>query len=196
MRAAVLAGLAVVAIAAGCGGTKTVTVTQTSTTVQTVTVTTTTTTTTTGSAAPAACTGADLEGRFAVVPGSAGAGNIVYELRLTNTSASPCVVSGLPAVTLLDRNGSPLPTHASAAQPGQATAAQIVLQSGETAKADARFSPDVPGTGEQQTGRCEPKAYVLRVTAPGGGTVAAPISPPTSVCEHGSLSFAVFSSAP
>jgi hypothetical protein len=197
MRAALagLAGLAVVAIAAGCGGTTTVTVTQTSTTVQTVTVTT-TTTTTTGSAAAAACTGADLEGRFAVVPGSAGAGNIVYELRLTDTSTSPCVVSGLPAVTLLDTNGSPLPTHVSAAQAGQATAAQIVLQSGQTAKAYARFSPDVPGTGEQQTGRCEPKAYVLRVTAPGGGTVAAPISPPTSVCEHGSLSFSVFSSAP
>jgi hypothetical protein len=196
MRAAALIGLAVVAIAAGCGGTKTVTVTHTSTTVQTVTVTTTTTTATTGSAAPAACTGADLEGRFAAVPGSAGAGNIVYELRLRNTSASPCVVSGLPAVTLLDRNGSPLPTHVSAAQPGQATAAQIVLQNGQSAKADARFSPDVPGTGEQQTGPCEPKAYVLRVTAPGGGAVAAPISPPTSVCEHGSLSFSVFSSAP
>ena len=195
MRVAVLTGMVIVAIAAGCGGTKTVTVTQTSTTVQTVTVTT-TTTTTTGSAAPAACTGADLEGRFAIVPGSAGAGNIVYELRLTNTSTSPCAVSGLPAVTLLDRNGSPLPTHVSAAQAGQATAAQIVLQSGQTAKADARFSPDVPGTGEQQTGQCEPKAYVLRVTAPGGETVAAPISPPTSVCEHGSLSFSVFSSAP
>ena len=195
MRVAVLTGVVIVAIAAGCGGTKTVTVTQTSTTVQTVTVTT-TATTTTGSAAPAACTGADLEGRFAVVPASAGAGNIVYELRLTNTSTSPCAVSGLPAVTLLDRNGSPLPTHVSAAQAGQATAAQIVLQSGQTAKADARFSPDVPGTGEQQTGQCEPKAYVLRVTAPGGETVAAPISPPTSVCEHGSLSFSVFSSAP
>jgi len=195
MRAAALTGVVLVAIAAGCGGTKTVTVTQTSTTVQTVTVTT-TTTTTTGSAAPAACTGTDLEGRFAVVPGSAGAGNIVYELRLTNPSTSPCAVSGLPAVTLLDRNGSPLPTHVSAAQQGQATAAQIVLQSGQTAKAEARFSPDVPGTGEQHTGPCEAKAYVLRVTAPGGETVAAPISPPTSVCEHGSLSFSVFSSAP
>ena len=32
----------------------------------------------------------------------------------------------------------------------------VVLQHGDTAKADARFSPDVPGVGEQQTGRCEP----------------------------------------
>jgi hypothetical protein len=198
MRAILAAGAVLVAVAAGCGGTKTVTVTQTSTTVQTVTVTTTTAaaTTTTGPAEAAACTGADLAGRFAVVPGSAGAGNIVYSLRLTNTSASPCFVSGLPAVTLLDRNGSPLPTHVSAAQPGQATAARIVLQSRDTAKADARFSPDVPSTGEQQTGPCEPKSYVLRVTAPDGGTVAAPISPPTAVCGHGSLSFSVFSSVP
>ena len=198
MRAAALTGIAVVAIAAGCGGTKTVTITQTSTTVQTVTVTTTTmaATTTTGPAEAAACTGADLAGNFSVVPGSAGAGNIVYSLHVTNTSSSPCFVSGLPAVTLLDKNGSPLPTHVSAAQPGQATAARIVLQGGDTAKADARFSPDVPSTGEQQIGPCEPKAYVLRVTAPGGGTVAAPISPPTAVCGHGGLSFSVFSSAP
>jgi uncharacterized protein DUF4232 len=196
MRAA-LAGLAVVAIAAGCGGTTTVTVTQTATTVKTVTVTTTAPgTTTTGPGEAAACTGADLAGRFAVVPGSAGAGNIVYSLLLTNTSASPCFVSGLPAVTLLDTNGSPLPTHVTAAEQGQATAARIVLQSGDAAKADARFSPDVASTGESQNGPCEPKAHVLRVTARGGGTVPAPISPPTAVCGHGSLSFSVFSSAP
>ena len=193
-----LAALAVVAAAAGCGGTKTVTETATATTVRTVTFTTTTTTaaaTTTGAAEAAPCTGGDLEARFAVVPGSAGAGNIVYSLRLTNVSAAACFVSGLPAVTLLDQNGSPLPTHASAAQPGQATAARIVLQSGAAAKADARFSPDVPGIGEQHTGPCEPKAYVLRVTAPGSGTVAAPINPPTAVCERGGLSFTVYESA-
>jgi Domain of unknown function (DUF4232) len=197
MRSVLAAGVVLVAVAAGCGGTKTVTETQTSTTVQTVTVTTTApATTTTGPAEAAACTGADLAGSFAGVPGSAGAGNIVYSLHLTNTSTSPCFVSGLPAATLLGKNGSPLPTHVSAAQPGQATAARIVLQSGDTAKADARFSPDVPSTGEQQIGACEPKSYVLRVTAPDGDAVAAPISPPTAVCGHGSLSFSVFGSAP
>jgi hypothetical protein len=196
MRAVLAAGVVLVAVAAGCGGTKTVTVTQTSTTVQTVTVTTTAPATTTGPAEAAACTAADLTGNFSADPGSAGAGNIVYSLHLTNTSSSPCFVSGLPAVTLLDKNGSPLPTHVSAAQAGQATAARIVLQSRDAAKADARFSPDVPSTGEQQIGACEPKSYVLRVTAPDGGTVAAPISPPTAVCGHGSLNFSVFSSAP
>jgi hypothetical protein len=195
MRAA-LAGLVLVTLAAGCGGTKTVTVTTTATTVRTVTVVTTSASTTVGGTTGAApCTGSELAGRFAVVAGSAGAGNIVYSLRLTNTSASPCFVSGLPAVTLLGADGSPLPTTVSAAQPGQATAARIVLQVGDAAKADARFSPDVPGTGEQQPGPCEPKAAVLRVSAPGGGTVAAPVSPPTPVCEHGALSFSLYASA-
>jgi hypothetical protein len=205
MRAA-LAGLALaaVAVAAGCGGSKTVTVTTTATTVRTVTVATTTAATTlggttgssTGSSTGAApCTGNDLAGRFAVVAGSAGAGNIVYSLRLTNTSAAPCFVSGLPAVTLLGADGTPLPTSVTAARPGQAAAAKIVLHVSGTAKADARFSPDVPGTGEQHAGQCEPKAAVLRVDAQGGGSVAAPISPPTPVCEHGALSFSVYASA-
>jgi len=195
MRAA-LAGLVLVGLAAGCGGTKTVTVTTTATTVRTVTTTATTTASTTpsGSAGAAACTGDALAGRFGVVAGSAGAGNIVYSLRLTNTSAEPCFVSGLPAVTLLGADGTPLPTSVTAAQPGQASAAKIVLLVGGTAKADARFSPDVPGTGEQHSGPCEAKAAVLRVSAPGGGAVAAPVSPPTPVCEHGALSFSLYAS--
>src|SRR4029079_17510248 len=120
----------------------------------------------------------DLARRCAGVAGSAGAGNIVYSLRLTNTSAAPCFVSGLPAVTLLGADGTPLPTSVTAARPGQGAAAKIVLHVSGTAKADARFSPDVPGTGEQHAGQCEPKAAVLRVDAQGGGSVAAPLSPP------------------
>jgi hypothetical protein len=38
--------------------------------------------------AVARCGGAQLAGSFAAVPGSAGAGNITYTLRLKNTSAS------------------------------------------------------------------------------------------------------------
>ena len=191
MRTA-LAALVLVAAAAGCGGTKTVTVTQTRTTVRTVTVATTVATTTAGAPAGAVpCAGTDLSGRFALVPGSAGAGNSVYSLRLTNISSSPCFVSGLPAATLIGGDGSPLPTSVTAAQPGQPAGAKIELQVGGSAKADARFSPDVPGPGEQQPGQCEAKAVVLRVGAPGGGTVAAPVSPPTPVCEHGALSFSL-----
>jgi hypothetical protein len=144
----------------------------------------------------AACTGADLRGSFTVVPGSAGAGNIVYRLRLTNASSPACWVSGLPVVRLLDGKHRALPTHVRAARPGQGAAAKIVLAHGRPATADARFSPDVPGPGEQVPGRCEPVAHFLRISANGGGTVVVPIRPPTSVCEHGTLSFSLFKAAP
>jgi hypothetical protein len=195
MRLALVLGAAVALLAAGCGSTKTVTVTSTVTTVRTVTTTKTPTAPTTtqsggGNAAP--CTGDDLEASFKVIEGSAGAGQISYELKLTNTSADACFVSGVPVATLLDKTEGALQTQISTPSSGPA-GGTVVLQHGEAAKADARFSPDVPGVGEQQTGRCEPVAYFLRVTAPGGGTVNAAITPPTSVCEHGSLSFAPFS---
>jgi hypothetical protein len=62
------------------------------------------------------------------------------------------------------------------------------------AKATARFSPDVPGPNEPVDRQCEPTAYRVRVTAPpGGGTLIAPIAPPTPVCSHGHLSLSVLS---
>jgi Domain of unknown function (DUF4232) len=192
MKSALAIGVLVAVLAAGCGSTKTVTVTQTVTTVKTVT-TTKTTTTSQSSAAP--CSGADLKGSFDGVAGSAGAGQISYTLTLTNTSSAPCTVSGTPNATLLDNNGAALPTHIVAVQAGQGAVGPVVLQPGKAAKTDARFSPDVSGTGDAQTGPCEPTAHVLRVTAPGGGTVDAPISPPTAVCERGTLSFPAFTAA-
>jgi hypothetical protein len=86
-----------------------------------------------------------------------------------------------------------LPTNVSAERPGEATAAKIVLQPGASAKADARFSPDVPGPGEPATQPspgtpqgCEPTAHQLQVTV-GGSSVTVPIAPPTAVCSHGAL---------
>ena len=183
----VLVIAAVALAAAGCGGgTKTVTVTTTHTVTHTVTKPAPTPTTTTAAATPT-CTGADLHGSFDVVQGSAGAGQISYTLTLTNASSSPCFVSGIPDVQLLDAKGSPLPTHQSAAQPGTQTAARVVLPPNGAAALDARFSPDVAGTGDLQTGRCEPVATTLQVTPAGGGSLDAPIHPPTPVCERGSL---------
>jgi hypothetical protein len=181
-----LAGLALGALA-GCGGTKTVTTTETVTNTVTAPPAATTTTAPTTSAAPA-CSSARLSGSFAVIPGSAGAGQISYGLRVTNTSDSECYVTGLPQLQLLDAQGGALQTSVSAAQPGQATAAKIVLQPSAAAKSEARFSPDVPGQGEGQAGQpCEPVAHQVQVTATGGGTFVVPVKPPTSVCEHGSL---------
>lgn len=184
----VLWGLGLAALAGGCGGSGTRTVTV----VRTVTraVTTTAPVETTGP-----CAADALGGAFSVVEGSAGAGQVSYRLRLTNTGGSACFLSGLPAVRLLDAQGAPLPTHGSAAQPGRATAVRVVLGPGESAVAEARFSPDVPGPSEQEPGPCEPTAAALRVAAPGGGSLAAPVRPPTPVRSRGTLRFSVYAAA-
>jgi hypothetical protein len=189
---ATVVALGLAALAAGCG-TKTVTVEHTVTQVQTVTAPPTTTTSPPASVTP--CVGDALRGTFAVVPGSAGAGQITYRLRLTNTGTSTCFLSGLPIVRLLDAQGAPVPTSVTAEQPGEPTAARAVLQPGDSAVADARFSPDVPGPGDSQTGPCEPRASTLRVTAPGAGSVDTTVNPPTAVCERGALRFSVYTAA-
>jgi hypothetical protein len=135
------------------------------------------------------CVAAQLAGTFSVINGSAGAGNISYRLRLRNRSARTCFVSGLAQLRLLSRTGRPLPTRVTPFFRPGLTAVRVVLRPGRTAHADARFSPDIPGPGEPQTGGpCEPKAYTVRVTAPpGGGTLLAPLSPPTPVCVRGAM---------
>ena len=177
-------------LAAGCGG-GTKTVVETTTVVKTTTVHEVSTTTTTSASGANACTGDAMSGTFDVVPGSPGAGTIVYTLTVKNTSPVACYVSGLPSVHLIGANGADLPTSVVPEQPGTATAAKITLQPGGTASADARFSPDVPGTGDQTGGQCQPKAVKLRV-AFGGAPLDVVVSPATSVCEKGQLQFRVF----
>ena len=140
----------------------------------------------------APCTGAQLGARFAVVPGSAGGGNIVYALTLKNTSTKACTVTGLPQGRLLGLHGRKLPTHIHASFPQGLAAVLVHLAPGRSARATARFSPDVPGVGEGGVGTCEPKAYTLRVSLPGGGTTNAKLAPATPVCEHGALAFSAY----
>jgi hypothetical protein len=185
-----LLAAALVLVVAACGGTKTVTVTvtHTSTVVHTVTAAPTTSTT-----SASACSASDLSASFDEVQGSAGAGQITYRLTVKNTGSSPCSVQGIPDVLLLGTSGAALPTSPSA-EPGQGPGTSVVLQPGDSAGADARFSPDVNGTGDNQQGKCQPTATVLRVTI-GGGSLDAPVQPPTSVCERGSLHFRPFATS-
>jgi len=88
---------------------------------------------------------------------------------------------------LLSASGSPLPTQVEPASVLPLVSA--LLSPGRGTSRSARFSPSVPGTGDSQSGACQPKAYTLRVTLTGGGTVDVPIKPPTSVCERGTLTF-------
>lgn len=180
----VLATLGLTVVGCGLGSTKTVTVTQARTVTSTKTV---TTTRSAMSAKP--CTGAELAGTFAVVPGSAGAGQIVYALTLKNTSSSACSLHGIPGGTLLGATGAALPTHV---RSGGGAAKRVVLQPGASAVAQARFSPTVAGQGDSQSGTCQPTAHTLQVTTTGGGVTDAAIKPPTSVCEQGTLNFEAF----
>jgi hypothetical protein len=145
-----------------------------------------------GRTAAPACTGADLAARFSHVPYSEGAGQTSYALVVRNRSRSACAVWGLPAGRLLGTRHQPLPTRIQAAFPKTLTAVRVVLAPGQSARATARFSPDVPGVGEQHPGRCEPQARWLRVRARGGGSSLAKVAPQTSVCERGRLSFTAF----
>ena len=138
------------------------------------------------------CKGSQLTGSFRAVPGSAGAGNIVYRLTLTNRSTATCTLTGLPAGRLLGKSGATLPTHIRAGFPQGLSAILVTLPHARSSHATARFSPDVPGTGEQTLGQCEPTAYHLRVSLRAGGTTSVKVSPPTPVCEHGQLSFSAY----
>ena len=142
---------------------------------------------------PSPCTGSDLTGTFAGVAGSAGAGNILYNLRLRNRSSHTCFVSGLPGLQLIGRYGRRLPTHVMPSHPGALTAVRVILRPGGYSAATARFSPDIPGVGEPVSGRnCELAAYRVRVTVPPGRTsLVVPVLPATPVCEHGGMALSV-----
>jgi Protein of unknown function (DUF4232) len=145
-----------------------------------------------GRAVVAPCRGVDVTATFTGVRGSAGAGQISYVLRLRNRSGHACWVSGLPVLRLLGRAGQPLPTHERPEHPGALTAVRVTLARGGYAAATARFSPDIPGPGEPVLHACEPTAFSVRVMPPpGGGITVTGVTPPTPVCEHGTLTLSV-----
>lgn len=154
----------VVLVAAGCGTTKTVTQTVTHTVTKTI-------------IEGGACKGSDLTASFDAIPGSEGAGNIVYLLKIANSSPSSCTLT-ITNFQLLASSGANNPTNIT--PPGPAT-----LAAGGSVTYNARFSPDVTGTGDNTTAgsQCQPTSATLRIN----GSLDAPIAPPTPVCEKGSM---------
>jgi hypothetical protein len=155
------------------------------------TVTITETVTTTGSVtATKPCTGTQLAATFTLIPNSAGAGQIAYALNVRNSSDASCWVRGVPSGMLLAENGTGLPTQIGASDN---QGKQVVLPPGASATAQARFSPDVASDGDSQSGACQPQAHTFELKTPGnGGVTEAPIKPPTSVCQQGTLHFKAF----
>lgn len=136
----------------------------------------------------APCSSTDVAVSWGVVRGSQGAGQTSYALRVKNVSSVTCRIGGLPKLVLLNKQGATLPTKVSVAC-ANCNEAVLNLRPGISAWSDGRFSPDVPGTGENHRARCEPIAFDVRVTLPATiGSVVGAIRPPTSVCSHGSIS--------
>jgi hypothetical protein len=136
-----------------------------------------------------------LTGSFNLVPSSPGAGTVDYRLRVRNSSAAECGVTGVPGLALLDARGRPLPTRATFAGPrGSLTAVLVPLGPGRSAALTARLSSGAPGEPRSVAG-CERPAARLRVLPSGGGSLVVAISPPTPVCGHGSLRLTAFTAA-
>jgi len=132
-----------------------------------------------------ACQGSGLAGSFKLIPNSGALGSIEYLLKLRNTGSTPCLVSQLPALSLLGKTGNALPTHVLGA--GRASRDSII-GAGRTVSSPVRLSPDIPSASEPMTGACEPKSYKLQLTPSRGATpLKIAIHPPTPVCARGEL---------
>lgn len=141
----------------------------------------------TTAASPALCTVANLQATFSVIPNSQGAGNEVARIVLTNSGSTVCQTYGYVGMLLLGANGAALPTDV-VRVPGTSNYPIINLAPGASASATARFSPDIPGTGDSQTGACQPTATSTEITPPDNTAHLIVPGPGTSVCEGGTMS--------
>ena len=144
---------------------------------------------------PARCHTSDLSASFTVVYGSAGAGSISYNLRVTNTSMHQCTIYGFAGMLLLDASHTPLPTNV--AWDSLVPRRLLRLNPGGSAAATARFSPDVPGAGDNPGPACQPTAFYTEVTPPDETTqLVTAVTSPTPVCERGSIQLSAFVAGP
>jgi hypothetical protein len=135
-------------------------------------------------APPAACSGRALSATFTYDPGSNATGHELYTLTVRNRSTVACTLSAPPALTLRNRSGRALPTHAIFSAP---RAYRVTLAPSQWAQAIAELSADMPDPGENARGNCEPVAHSLSVRSRGASLRAA--MDPTPVCEHGFMRF-------
>lgn len=128
------------------------------------------------------CTHSRVVVKMTEIKNSFGAGHVSYRLTVHNNGPGSCLMSTYPPLQLLTAKEKRLPTNVIRTEKPKTN----LIPMGETAKATLRFSPDIPGPREPQTGPCETKAAKISVELSSSRAVG-PVEPPTSVCQHGKM---------
>lgn len=144
-----------------------------------------------GANTPPMCSTNDLSGYVSIVPNSAGAGNELMNVKLTNTSGHTCTIYGYPGFLLEDQHQSGLPTNVVRSNTPVST---VTVPNGGSAATTVRFDFDVPGTGDATTGPCQPESYYMEITPPDQTTqlVAQISGGPVTVCQSGEMTVMPF----
>lgn len=145
------------------------------------------------------CATSNLSSSATVVPTSAGAGNMLINVTVTNTSNGSCAIVGYPELQLLDKNRIPQATTTTW-DPAVAKTVVTLAPQG-TASTTVRFDFDIPAAGEPSTGACEPSSAYLLLTPPNtGATLQTPITgnggAGITACNHGALDVLPFVPGP
>ncbi|MGI8493486.1 MAG: DUF4232 domain-containing protein [Acidimicrobiales bacterium] len=122
---------------------------------------------------------------FTIIPGSAGAGHVEGRIVLVNVGTNPCRTGGYVGVQLLGASDTPLPTKV--VRDTGTPVTTIVVPAGGAASALVRFSPDVPGPGDNPGPSCQPVASGSEITPPNDTSFVIAHGPQSSVCEQGTL---------
>lgn len=131
--------------------------------------------------APPRCTVSHLLGEL--TRPQAGAGQRSVTLVLTNATRRTCSLGGYPGGLLLGARNHPLPTNVVRKPASPRT---IVLAPGKSATSTLQWGA-IAGTGDRQTGRCQPTPARIEITPPNAtGHLVLPwrLGP---VCERGRI---------
>jgi hypothetical protein len=114
----------------------------------------------------------------------AGAGQRYLTLVLRNTGGETCTIDGYGGVGLVDARGAALPTdQIRVASPAPAL---LTLRPGASASSVLHWTV-VPGSGDAQTGDCQPTAATLRVIPPDETDALSIAWTGGPVCQGGTL---------
>jgi hypothetical protein len=114
----------------------------------------------------------------------AGAGQRYLTLVLRNTGGETCTIDGYGGVGLVDARGAALPTdQIRVASPAPAL---LTLRPGASASSVLHWTV-VPGSGDAQTGDCQPTAATLRVIPPDETDALSVAWTGGPVCQGGTL---------